>query len=272
MLITSGVRHKRVFLIKRKIKALDFHATFGGIVTSTPDFNLDKGISNPNQNDPNPQWDCPAYPEGCTYYAQTEVNQDKDNILYSPVFQGTWSCYMENKPMGSPVDLADALNTPTVYGLQAYGEITPTNALTRRRVPYEVRSINGSLFQGVLLALQMGNSVSFASTWYESFDSPVGGVVSLGVGDTSEHNWKFCGVKTINGTQYLIAKPWLGKNWGDNGFCYFSQEIVDTIGGQAFTFAPATSQDAQVVWETIAETLISYMRRLLYGGTTIRRS
>lgn len=265
MLITSGVRHKRVLTVKRRIKAPDFHATFGGSIAPTSDFNLDAGISNPDQNAANPQWDCPAYPEGCTYYTQTEVNQDKDKMLYSPVFQGTWSTYMQGQPMGSPVDLADALNAPTVYGLQAYGETTPQNALTRRRVPYEVRAINGSLFTGIRSALQTGNSVSFASAWYESFEAPVNGIVSLRAGDYAEHNWKFCGVKIFNGTQYLIAKPWLGPNWGDHGFCYFSQEIVDSLNAQAFTLAPVTADDQRVVWATVTQTIITYINRLLHG-------
>lgn len=268
MLIQDGYKHKKLFGMKKKINLPSFHEVFG---TSMPtaDFNLDAGISNPNQNIPNPQWNCPAYPEGCTYYSQTEVNQDKDKILYSPVFQGTWSCYMENQPMGSPIDMVDAINTPMVYGLESMNE-TATDALTRKRQPYSVGALNGSLFQGVLSALSQGNSVSFASTWYQSFDVPVNGIISVASGLTSDHNWKFCGVKTINGLQYLIAKPWLGASWGENGFCYFSQAIIDKIGGQAYTFAPATN-DTPAVYETLLSTLIRYIQRLigLESGTII---
>lgn len=256
----DGYRHKRFLGIKRKIKLPSFHEVFG---TSLPigDCFLDFGQSNPNQNISNPQWNCPAYPEGCTYYTQTEVNQDKDRLLYSPVFQGTWSTYLENQPMGSPVDLTDALNTPMVYGLESVNE-TPTQALTRKRVPYNVPALNGSLFQGILSALSQGNSVSFASTWYQSFDTPVNGIVPPPSGLTSNHNWKFCGVKTVNGLQYLIAKPWLGSGWGENGFCYFSEAILNRIGGQAFTFAVGTNS-TPAVYETLLKTLISFLQRLI---------
>lgn len=251
--------------MKKRIKALSFHTVFGNLTVPIADLNLDASISNPDQNNPNPQWGCPAYIEGCTYYTQTEVNQDKDKMLYSPTYQGTWSTYMEDQPIGAPVDVADAINTPTIYGLLAYGETTQQQAQTRLRVPYEVKPLNGSLYQGIVSALQKGYSVSFMGIWYESFDNPMNGVVPSPSGNTSEHNWKFCGVK--NGL--LIAKPWLGKNWGDGGFCYMSQQIVDGNGGQAFTFAPADSTNAQVRWETIVETLIRYMKRLasLEGGT-----
>lgn len=268
MLISNGYKHKKIFGVKRKIILHSFHEVFG---TSTPigDFNLDAGISNPNQNMANPQWECPAYPEGCTYYAQTEVNQDKDKTAYSPVFQGTWSTYLENQPMGSPVDLTDSLNTLMVYGLESVGE-TATEALTRRRVPYGVPALNGSLFQGILSALSKGNSVSFASDWYQSFDVPVNGIVTVASGLTSLHNWKFCGLKTINGLQYLIAKPWLGASWGENGFCYFSEAILNKIGGQAFTFAPG-SNSTPAVYESLLGTLIRYLQRLigLDPGTTV---
>lgn len=254
MLIKNGFKHKKVLGIKRRIKAPVYGATTAAY---SGDFNLDSGLSNPNQNQPNPQWDAPAYPEGCTYYAQTEVCQDADKTLYSPVYQGENSCFMENQPMGSPVDVTDALNTPTVYGLQGFGEPTNVQALTRKRVAQEVQPINGSLYQGILQALQSGQSVSYFGTWYESWDNSVNTTVLMPSGQTSSHNWKFCGVKD----EMLIGKPWLG--W----FSYFPKEVVDTNGGQAFTFIPGENTEL-VVYEAIVTTLIKYLQRLAsFGGT-----
>ena len=254
---------------KTKVNAPNFHKAFGSIQTLPGDFNLDAGLTNFNQNNPNQVFGTPAMPEGCTGMTLADIATDYFKVMCSPFFEYTKTCLLENQPVGNPCDVVDVLKTPTVYGAQALGETTDQQALTRRMLGYSVNPIKGSLFQGIVSAMSTGaGSVAFAGTWYQSFEFPVNGVIPAPKGGTSGHMWKFCGLKTISGVPYLIAKPWLGPNWGDKGFCYFSESVLDSIGGQAFTFAPTTIQVPQVRY-TVMGALLDFMRRLLLveGGT-----
>lgn len=261
MLIQHGVDHKKLWGRKLHIKAPDFHKTFGAIQALPADFNLDAGLTNFDQNAPNPVFSTPAQPEGCTGMTDADVNTDNDKTIYSPYWSYQKNCLLADVPLGQPVDLVDALNSPSVYGLQALGE-TDVQATNHKKVPYKITSLNNSLFFGIVSAMVSGGSVSFAGDWYESFDSPVNGIVPLATGQTSGHNWKFCGLKTVNAVPYLIAKPWLGQFWGEGGFCYFSEGILDGLDGSAFTFAPATNQDLVVQYD-ILSTIISFLKRLI---------
>lgn len=260
MLITSGIKHKKFIGINRKIKLPSFHNTFG---TSQPtaDFNYDVQLRpQPNQNIPDPIFNTPAQIEGCGGEGIASVMGDKLKILFSPWFSYSQMCQAEGQPVGNPCALDFILNEPVTSGVQ-----DKDGNIIKSLQWYEVEPINGSLFTGILSALQTGGtSVAMASTWYQSFDVPVNGVVPNPTGLTSGHFWKFCGVKTLNGAQYLIAAPWLGSDWGVDGFCYFSQAIVDQIGGQAFT--PNESGNTQIVpasVQTILESLIDFMKELL---------
>lgn len=265
MLVSHGLRKHRFLGIHLKAKAPCFHKTFGSISALPADFNLDSGLTDFNQNIANPVFGTPAQPEGCTGMTQSDVATDSDHIIYSPYFTYEKTCYMMNVPVGQPCDMTDSLNSMIVYGLEASGETTDQQALTHRRgKPYSVQPINGDLFMGMISAMSVSNeSISFGSTWYQSFDRPINGIVPAPTGPTSGHNWKICGLKTINGTPYLIAKPWLGAGWGDRGFCYFSREILNKLGGEAFTFSKATAVDTLVTRYTLMETLLSYLQRLL---------
>lgn len=265
MLISHGLKKHKVFGIHLKAKVPCFHKTFGNIFVLPQDFNLDVGLTNFNQNIPNVVFGTPAQPEGCTGMTNSDVATDSDHIEYSPYFTYEKTCYIMDVPVGQPCTMTDALNSMIVYGLQALGEITDQQALVHRRgQPYSVQPLNGDLFMGMVSAMSISQrSISFGSTWYESFDNPISGIVSEPSGQTSGHCWKICGLKIVNGIPYLIAKPWLGENWGDKGFCYFSREIINKIGGEAFTFSKATSADVLVVRYTLMETLLNYLQRFL---------
>jgi len=267
MLIQHGVIHKKFLGIKRKIKAPSFHAQFGTTAIITGDFNLDSGLRvQPSQNVPDTIFNTPAQPEGCGGEGIASVMGDYHKVLYSPWYSYSQICIAEGQSTNSPCDLSFILNEPVTSGVQDL-----QGNIVRSPQWYEVTPLNGSLFQGIVSAMRVGlASVAFASTWYQSFDTPVNGVVAPPSGLTSGHFWKFCGVKTINGVEYLIAAPWLGDSWGANGFCYMSQAIVDSLGGQAFTpNASANTEPIPVSVATILESLINFMKKLLSleGGT-----
>lgn len=265
MLIKHGLSKYKVLGIHLKAKLSCFHKTFGNIFVLPEDFNLDIGLTNFSQNEPNAVFETPAQPEGCTGMTQSDIATDSDHIEFSPYFTYRKTCYMMNISTNEPCDMTDSLNSMLVYGLQALGETTDQQAYAHKRgKPYSVNPLNGDLFMGMVSAMSIGKtSISFASTWYESFDNPTNGIIPFPTGQTSGHNWKMCGLKTINGVAYLIAKPWLGSEWGENGFCYFSREIINSLGGEAFTFSKATPADALITRYTLMETLLNYLQRLL---------
>lgn len=262
MLIKHGVKKYKKWGIHLKTKAPCFHKTFGSISTLPPDFNYDSGLTNFNQNIPNPVFGTPAQPEGCTGMTTADVNTDADHIEYNPYFPYEKTCYIMNVPIGQPCDMTDALNAPQVYGLLALGENTDALALNHKKQAFSVNPIGGDLFQGIISAMYTKNcSVSLAGTWFSSFDQPVNGILPYPSGQTSGHNWKVCGLKTINGVPYAICKPWIGGNWGQSGFCYMSREILNKVGSEAFTFQPTTNANP-VTRYTLLQTLLNYLMRL----------
>lgn len=257
MLIKPGIKHRRIFGIHRRIKAPDFHEVFGTTIPQG-DFDLDPGLTNFNQNIPNLVFGTPAQPEGCTGMTDAGCAEDQDKIACNPYFSYEKNCALADVLVGQPVDMVDALNSPQVFGIQYLGETTDAQAATHKKQAYAVNPLNGSLYQGILSALNSGHSVSFAGDWYESFDLPVNGVVPAAYGATSGHNWKFSGVHE----NMLIAKPWIGPQWGVNGRCYFTESVLNSIGGQAFAFSPTTNANP-VVRESIMEALIRFFQELL---------
>lgn len=219
-------------------------------------------MTNFNQNVPNTVFNTPAMPNGCTAMCTTDIMTDLNKVVYSPYYTYAETCELEDVQIGGELEMQYALNEPMTSGLQdLQGNITKTGQW------YEVTPLNGSLFEGICSALSIGDtSVSLASTWYESFDVPTNGIIPTPYGETSGHNWKMCGIKTIDGEQYLIGKPWLGSGWGQDGFCYFSQGILDSIGGQAYTPKQSTGETpVQATTVNIIEELINLLKDLLHS-------
>lgn len=274
MLIQEGYQKKKVFGFHVKPNVPDFHSTFGSTVLVPPDFNLDSGLSNFDQNIPNPIFGTPAQPEGCGGMTDADICSDTDKILYSPWFSHEKNCYLANVSTDSPVDETDILNSPIVYGVLAEGESTDQQALAHRRGQwFGVSPLNGSLFQGIISAMHTGQgSVSFFSDWYESFETPSKGIVPSPSGNTSGHNWKFCGVITVEGRTYLIAKPWLGISWGEGGFCYISEFIVNSLDADAFIMVKASAVNAPIVRYTLMQTLVNYLNRAVILETELKNT
>lgn len=275
MLIQPGLKHKKVLGIKQKIKAPDFHEQFGSLTTLPTDFNLSLGLyPSFDQNSYNTVFNTPAQPMGCTGMATGSVMTNLLKVPINPYFTYQQTCLAEYGSLnGQGCELVYALNEPVTVGLLALGETTTTQALARKTPPWwEVTPINGSLFQGIVSAMSIGGAcVSYAGTWWESYESPVNGIVPQGTGAHTAHNWVFSGVMTINGIPYLIAESFLGANWGGNaerlkgGFCLFSEAEINGNGGQGFTpkESPNANIPAPITVESIMEALLNALKRLL---------
>lgn len=266
MFIQKGLIHKKILGIKRKVIAEDFHATFGSTLKPLEDFDLNPHLHPSfDQNNPNTLFQTPAQPEGCTGMADASVGESVYKIPLSPYYCYQHVCLAQGVPIGSACELPYALNEPVISGLQGLEE-SEAQALQRKMPPWwEVKPLNGSLFKGILSALSIGGaSVSFAGTWYESYEQPVNGIVPVGEGESTGHNWVFSGQKTIGGVPYLIAESFLGANWGEGGFCFFSEAEVNANRGQAFTpkESPNANIPAPVTLATIRESLLNFLKAL----------
>lgn len=269
MLIKEGLKNKR-FGIRRRIKAPDFHETFGNIEAIPAPFNLDVGIfPSFDQNAPNPFFNTPAQPEGCTGMATSKVLTNLWRVAVNPYQPYVETCAAEGVSLGSPVEMIFALNEPVVTGVQVLGE----QGLRKTPRWWEVTPVNDSLFMGIVSAMSKGGAcVSYAGDWYESYEYPVNGVVRPASGSSSGHDWVFCGLIIVAGIPYLIAEPWLGESWGGNaaiglkgGFCLFSKQEVDSLEGQAFTpkESPDASAPAPLTEFSVLESLMNFLKILV---------
>lgn len=270
MRIQTGIKHKKFLGLHLRIKAPSFHKTFKtfGSTGIIADFNHDATLRTPpDQNNPDPLFGTPAQPNGCGGEGVASVIGDLQKILYNPFYPYQQMCLAEGQSTTEPVGVDYILNEPIISGLQAYGE-SVDHALNHKILQwYEVAPLNGSLFEGILTAMHIsGTSVAFAGTWFASFEDPIDGVIRPQAGPFVGHFWKFCGLKTINGVSYLVALPWIGKNWGDKGFCYFSEQILNQNDGQAFIPMAGFGQPVLVGRYTVLESLIHFIQKLLAVG------
>lgn len=244
--------------------------TFGSPLKSQipAEFNFDAGLTNPNQ-------DADGFPLGCTAYTSSELAQDTDKKKYLPKYTYGKTCEIEGIGSDSPqyekmaCGIPDSLKSTIVYGLDDGFGADPLR--NRRGAYYEVlNGATGDHFDAVVSAMwDQQRSVCVGTQWqYEWFNTSQGIITSLYVprSESPWHCFKICGVKVIQGVSYLIAKPWIGVQFGDRGFCYFPREVVNKMlsinGSCAYTLAPYTGQ-IQTVKLNIITTLISYLRMCL---------
>lgn len=273
-----------------------FARTFGSIapLQLPAEYNVDIGISIPDQiGDGNPY--------SCTSYAVTDIGLDQDNIIYSEAYTYMKTLYLQGlPPETNGSDIRPALKSAKVYGLLPKPN-TPDNLIGKgedytadqAHWPVEVDAIAGKLehrkgnyfnvytdggqdwFDSIKSALWLNRSdkrgVIVGTPWLWS-SAPQGFLSEYFVYDGNPnsvawHAWVIKGWTTINRVQYLIGKPWLGKNWGDNGFCYVSRETINKVmeirGSIAFTLADATDKDIFSIKLGIWEIILLYLFRIL---------
>lgn len=236
--------------IKKDHRDNSFFRTFGTLNTNqfVDEMNVDAGLSNPNQNLPNSQFNIPALPEGCTDYTQSELCQDEDRILYNPILLEN----ITHANVNGGCDIRVSLGAcKTAYDHGPY---------------YNVELSHNDWFDSIRSAIQLNNrSVSVGTWWFP---------IWLGTGDlsitkapnswdttfASLHNHKICGWKTINGVTYLIDKPWIGE------YRLVPRDVINQLLSMpysgAFTIGPLAPV-TQTVQLDYYNTLISYLRLIL---------
>lgn len=254
----------------RPIKRLPrkaFHELYGGIDVSTiQDFNLDAGLTMPDQ-------DADSAPSECTGYTVADILTDIFKVAFSGDFSyaaglhldgiassnegGDFHSSMQAAVMfGGQTQIAASLRASNVGELEA-SEWTAWTAKDKSQALANAQ--NGTLnalgladsFDSIRNTLAQGKiSISMGSPWYSEWEyqTKADGIMPMPANVNSItglpwHNYKICGQKTINNTPYLIVKSWQGTKYGDGGYSYISREVCDAVlevsGTGAITFNPS---------------------------------
>lgn len=265
----NGLRPRRF----KDSRRFSFPRTFGAVSRIDYNFNVDPGLSMPNQNVPDPYWGRPALPNGCTGFGTSDIATTEDRILYDPESTYRWTLMIQGGKEGDTCTLQDSFKSATVYGVRAKGE-TDEQALVHRRSPYfEIERHDGlDWFDSIISAVKINaKPVSLGTPWLPQWElvGKDGKITYAPSGKNFQiwHDWNATGAETIDGIPYLIGKSWQGSEYGDGGFVYFPREIINVLmsikGTDALTNAKARPGDIQAVKLNIIEVLLSYMYRLL---------
>ena len=239
-------------LIKNRVdhRDWDFHRTFSGTeLPNLPDeLNVDAGLWMPDQNKSEINFNNPPMPYGCTDYTSNDLCADQDGVLYNPAF--TDSITHANTSGGS--DVRTSLLTTVKNGTQTRGGSIVKRTGVFNVQKYDILDYFDSIRYAMLPTLGEKRSVSWGTPWFTLWEAlarsgqsimPIPDITTAN--SISWHNSKFCGWKTINGIPYLINKSWQGTTIGDNGFLYFSREVVNAVmeiqGTCAFTVTKLTN-------------------------------
>lgn len=244
----------------------DFERTFGSAIA--PDrFDFDEMKDVPNQN-------ADGLPNGCSAYTVNEIASNEDKVYYDD-YRFTY----ENTKMIAgvegevPVPLEKAFKAATVYGVKSQ-QLRADQA--NNRAPYFIIRpfANKNYFDAIKSAMWVKQGcIGLGTPWLPDFqrigdDGIVHATVNPNMDFMNGHAWTVSGVKIIDGVEYLIAKTWQGKSYGDGGYCYFSREIINNLlsvrGSIALGQKDAKPEDIQTVKMDIIEVLISYWQRLLF--------
>lgn len=273
-----------------------FNLTFGlAAPEKLPDeFSVDAGFLIQDQN-------ADGNPYSCTAYGVTDTGTDQDGEIYAPEYTYMKTLFSQGKPPetnGS--DLRPALKSAKVYGLlpksnvpdvlQGKGEDFTAN---QSNWPTGVDAIAGKLehrkgnyfnvyddggldwFDSIKSAIWKNRAdkraVILGTPWLW-LSAPQGFLTDQFVYDGNPqsvgwHAWNIKGWTMIDGKQYLIGKPWQGKNYGANGWVYVSRETINKVmkikGSIAFTLADATAADIKTIQLGILGTILDYIMRLI---------
>lgn len=238
----------------------DYHKSFGTIGIPTPpqfppEYLTDANLWMPNQDAPEPIFNNPALPFGCTDYTQADLASDEVGRLKNPMDLET----LTHANADGGEDIRTSLDTAQKFGwFGAYFAI-------KAYAPMDY-------FDAIRLAISSGypekRSVSLGTPWWEIWEgTPTTGIVAtplnFAIDGLPWHNHKVCGWKTINGVPYLISKSWQGANFGDKGLCYFDRALVNQLMAIPGTVAFTATQTIPPVIQTIDMNVVRWLLSLV---------
>lgn len=250
----------------------------GGI--ELDEYTYDAGLSVPNQmaqdNRFNPP--LPSLPFGCTGETSTDICGDEDKATYDPKYTYDKTCEMEGHGADQGCQIRNSMGSLTIYGLRKDGE-TQAQAEVRKRGQYFfIEKISGrDWFDSFRTALRNNKrSISMGIPWFIEWRFPQrDGILTPNFiydGKPEHYAWhnvKVCGEKILaDGTPALRVKPWLGIDYGDNGFVYMDRatfnKVFDNWGTIAATPGPVVRpQDVVYVKIQLLQYALQLLNKLL---------
>lgn len=239
----------------------------GGIQTYVfqDSYNSDAGLLMQNQEATDMEFNpvVPAQPNGCTNFAQSNDATDLDNTIHSPLT-------LENITHANAYGGYDIRSS--LLAAKSIGWITGFFNVTAQQL---------DMFDTIRLAQISGvpekRSVSIGLPWYPIFQQTDStGILktpaSFSTLNMPWHNASVSGWVTIQGVPYLKVKSWQGKNYGDNGWCYMSRALCNSIfavtGTVAYTSTKGVLPPIQTISASLLDWLLSnlmYLRHFAYG-------
>ena len=187
----------------------------------------------------------------CTAFATAAASSYQEGIPLSPEFQVAKTGQVVGKPILNGADLRDALKSTILFGsiaqkdspysLENNGnkianwyewpeELTQKALEHVKSAYYDVKSGPYDTFDNIRSALWQAkdkNGVVIVGTpWYEAWNTPVQGVVSMppfGAKTYLAHAWAIIDFTD----EYLIAQLSQGESFGDKGLLYFPREVIN---------------------------------------------
>lgn len=218
---------------------------FGAVsASSLPDFCVDRNLWWPNQDTENA-------PTECVGYSAADFLIDLTEQIYTPDFSYAAACFLAGDDgsdgtsfVAGPQSLVALGGLPQSFAQATaadHGELYIAdwdnwNADQKKaalmKAQNGVRNVlgNGDAFDSILTACyQTGQGVFIGTEWYVAFNTAPGGIAPLVQGPSALwHAYRIKGKKTINGVSYAMVKAW-GGLWGDEGWLYFSRELVNWL-------------------------------------------
>jgi hypothetical protein len=231
-----------------KLPKRNFHEHFGGTI-NIPDFHLDVGLLNQNQEADGKDTECTSY-----YITNTFTNRLMKT--FEPGFSYGATMFTENvQPTTEGADPLAALQSavicgalPTIYCTQeelAQSEIMDANfsnwatqqQLALQTCAVDVHNVLGFTdpFNSILSTMWTGQvAVAICTPWYEEWMTAPNGVLPMpanvnNVSGLPWHCYSGEGKETISEKEHIVTKPWIGASWGANGFGYLSQEVCNAV-------------------------------------------
>lgn len=252
---------------------------FGTSPAVIPDFNVDIGLTIPDQAKDNAFYECVGYTVSDILTDMVKSHLDPDfsyaaaRYIAGDGAEGTQGTSFHAGLQGA-VAVGALAKSLSIISAEKNGEAFISNwdnwldSLKETARDYVQNGLMNVLGQGddfdsILSALYTGKiGISIGTPWYEEWSSDIQqGVVqtphnALNIDGLGWHNWAIKGKKTINGIPHLIGKTWQGTRVGDNGWLYFSREtindVLSVLGTGAITLNPNANRWVSL-WGIVAQ-------------------
>ena len=245
------------------------------VIPFSDNFTVDLKLDIPDQN-------TTGYFFSCTGHTQTNNLQDEMGVKLDPIFTYKKTCIMEGHEPDQGCQIRPSLKSTRVYGVRKENDDPNIEVTLHKGGKYFNVYDDGGLpwFDAIRDAIRREKKgVSCGTPWFPTWNTVAShGVLPMPTGLELEtarkrpnsllwHNYSCKGWKTINGKPYLRIKPWLGKNYGDDGWLYMSREVANEVfelrGSGVFIQSYAKPEDIVQIKIDILQTVINYLYRII---------